>query len=196
MARTAIALCITVSSPSVSFAADIRSIPCKKDGIEELESLFPYGYFNLYVKNFEGVPDYVIEYYQKCGGTLTFTTNKLDDSETILGLYHPNTHNIELRLYSNYILLYGSELYSVPAHEFGHFIYDMSRYDADWTEEMNNAVKNEFAKRSLENTACTDMHETFAYAYTDYLNRPWNLSSEMKQTIEKSLAIIKKLNGG
>lgn len=115
---TALFMCLfTVTS----FAADIHNMKTQCVGMNNIEEMFPYGFINLYELHFLNVPDYLVEYYNKLGGTFTFTTEDLNNGQfgnrNILGLYHKDTHNIEVKLTPMEILTQDTTMYSDPAHE-------------------------------------------------------------------------------
>lgn len=191
----AMLLSLFVSFPSL--AADLHNIPnTKLEGVSSIEEPFPYGFFSLYEKHFLNVPDYVLEYYGKCGGTFTFTTRDIDGdpNENILGYYYEDTNNIEVKLDMTLIVMQDSKFYSTPAHELGHFI--QTRTTSYWTDEMKDALQNEFLKRSKTNSVVINQNEAFAYAYADYVIMPWKVNLEMRETIKTCLDVIKRLNGG
>lgn len=140
----------------------------------------------------------MVEYYGKIGGVFTFTTEDLNKAQygnnNILGLYHKDTHNIEVKLTSTEILMQDDHMYSAPAHEFGHFLYDITK-DA-WTENMYKVLNEEFARKSKLNSACINIDETFAYVYAEYVVTPWKVNSALQKVIQKSLDVIKVRNGG
>ena len=189
-------LSLSVSFPSL--AADLHNIPNMKleGGVSSIEEPFPYGFFSLYEKHFLNVPDYVLEYYGKCGGTFTFTTRDIDGdpNENILGYYYEDTNNIEVKLDMALIVMQDSKFYSTPAHELGHFI--QTRTGSYWTDEMRDALQKEFLKRSKTSSVVINQKEAFAYAYADYVIMPWKVNPEMRETIKTCLDVIKQLNGG
>lgn len=191
----AVLLSLFVSFPSL--AADLHNIPnTKLEGVNFIEEPFPYGFFDLYEKHFLNVPDYVLEYYGKCGGTFTFTTRDIDGdpNENILGYYYEDTNNIEVKLDMALIVMQDSKFYSTPAHELGHFI--QTRTGSYWTDEMRDALQKEFLKRSKTSSVVINQKEAFAYAYADYVIMPWKVNPEMRETIKTCLDVIKQLNGG
>lgn len=115
-------------------------------------------------------------------------------NRNILGLYHKDTHNIEVKLTPAEILMQNTTMYSAPAHEFGHFLYDMTK--GVWNDDMYKSLSDEYEKRCKMNTACVNIDETFAYAYADYVIMPWDVNPKLRDTIQKSLDIIKTRNGG
>lgn len=191
----AVLLSLFVSFPSL--AADLHNIPNTiLEGLSSIEEPFPYGFFSLYEKHFLNVPDYVLEYYGKCGGTFTFTTRDIDGSpdENILGYYYEDSNNIEVKLDLALIVMQSSDFYSTPAHELGHFI--QTRTMGYWTDEMRDALQKEFLKRSKTNSVVINQKEAFAYAFADYVIMPWKVNPEMRETIKTCLDVIKQLNGG
>lgn len=193
----ATALCVTSCPALTSFAENAQYTSSnQKTEISALQEYFPYGYYDLFARNYENIPDYVMEYQKKLGGMTIFTTDILSNNDNILGLYHADTNNIEIRLHPNYIQLYGSELYSVAAHEYGHFIFNITRSNGCWTERMNKTMEQEFKSRSSMDTRCVNCDETFAYAYADYVTAPERVNQGMKETIEICLKNIAKLNAG
>ena len=190
----AIISALFISTPVL--AADIHSIPCVLDGVSSIDEEFPYGLISLYEKHFLNVPDYVVEYYSKVGGTFTFTKENLSRNENmnVLGLYYFGSRDIKIKLDPAYIISSSYLLYSAPAHEFGHFIYDITgNY---WTDEMTKSLQAEYEKRIKLNSNCTDQNEAFAYAFADYVIMPWKVNPEMRKTIKTCLDVIKRLNGG
>lgn len=187
-------------SLSVSFpvpAADLHNIPnTKLEGVSSIEEIFPYGFFSLYEKHFLNVPDYVLEYYGKCGGTFTFTTRDIDGDPNmnILGYYYEDTNNIEVKLDMALVVMQNTDFYSTPAHELGHFI--QTRTMGYWTDEMRDALQKEFLKRSKTNSVVINQKEAFAYAFADYVIMPWKVNPEMREAIKTCLDVIKRLNGG
>ena len=190
---TSMILILSLSSFS-SFAADIHKIPCTLEGVNSIDEVFPYGFIDLYEKHFINVPDYVIEYYGKCGGTFTTRDIDGDPNKNILGYYYEDTNNIEVKLDMGMIVMQDYNFYSVPAHELGHFI--QTRTGSYWTDEMRNALQKEFLKRSKTNSVVINQKEAFAYAYADYVIMPWKVNPEMQETIKTCLDVIKRLNGG
>lgn len=192
---TALFMCLfTVTS----FAADIHNMKAQYVGMNNIEEMFPYGFITLYEQHFLNVPDYLVEYYNKLGGIFTFTTEDLNKGQfgnrNILGLYHKDTHNIEVKITPCEVLMQDTVMYSAPAHEFGHFLYNTTK-DV-WDEDMYDSLKEEFEKRCKTNNACVNIDETFAYAYADYVITPWHVNPKLIDTIQKSLDIIKVRNGG
>lgn len=181
-----------------SFAADIHNMKAQYVGMNNIEEMFPYGFITLYEQHFLNVPDYLVDYYNKIGGTFTFTTEDLNKGKfgnrNILGLYHEDTHNIEVKLTPAGILMQNTTMYSAPAHELGHFLYDMTK--GVWNDDMYKSLSDEYEKRCKMNTACVNIDETFAYAYADYVIMPWDVNPKLRDTIQKSLDIIKTRNGG
>lgn len=181
-----------------SFAADIHNMKAQYVGMNNIEEMFPYGFITLYEQHFLNVPDYLVDYYNKIGGTFTFTTEDLNKGKfgnrNILGLYHEDTHNIEVKLTPAEILMQNTTMYSAPAHELGHFLYDMTK--GVWNDDMYKSLSDEYEKRCKMNTACVNIDETFAYAYADYVIMPWDVNPKLRDTIQKSLDIIKTRNGG
>lgn len=192
---TAMILMLSLSSFS-SFAADIHKIPCTLEGVNSIDEVFPYGFIDLYEKHFINVPDYVIEYYGKCGGTFTFTTRDIDGSpdKNILGYYYEDSSNIEVKLDMGLAVMQDTKYYSTPAHELGHFI--QAKTTNYWTDEMRDALQKEFLKRAKQDSVVINPKEAFAYAYADYVIMPWKVNPEMQETIKTCLDVIKRLNGG
>ena len=155
--------CIYLFSFNV-FAADIHSIPHQTIGYANFEDAFPYGFIKLYEMHFLNVPDYLIEYHKKVGGTVTFTTEDLNQGKfgnsNILGLYNIETHKIEIKLDPFEILKQKKGAYSTPAHEYGHFLYHITK--DTWTEDMYDALHDEFVKRSKTNSTVVNQDEAFA----------------------------------
>lgn len=181
-----------------SFAADIHKLPAQYVGLRTLDDAFPYGFIKLYEEHFAGVPDFLVEYFAKRGGTVTFTTQNINHGipakNNIMGFYHPETQNIEIKLRTFEIMEQDTKFYETPAHEFGHFLQEVTK-DV-WTEDMMTALHQDFVKRSKTDSTITNEKEAFANAYADYVYAPWTVDPAMQKVIKKCLDQVFILNGG
>jgi hypothetical protein len=139
------------------------------------------------------IPDYVIELYNKVGGTLEFTNKVLGGNKNINGMYWLDGSDIQVRS-SNDVLNNSSYAFrNILAHELGHFVYYMTY--GNWKQETKDELHKVFEYWNQYAPECYDEVETFAeiYAWEMTGNDQWNSHGE-KEIVTKANSIVRELN--